>query len=130
MSRRLPTRPADKGWARGRRGVAVKYVEVAELIDSEDDAINVCVGLAILAGIAAGDAICAASMGERYSGADHASAAALLERTDRALGTQLRVLIRLKPAAHYGNDLLKPADRTKALRAARSLVDEATKRTT
>jgi len=108
----------------------VKYVEVAELIDSEDDAINVCVGLAILAGIAAGDAICAASMGERYSGADHASAAALLERTDRALGTQLRVLIRLKPAAHYGNDLLKPADRTKALRAARSLVDEATKRTT
>lgn len=55
---KLSTRPADKGWGRGRARVAEKYLEVAGVVDDEDGAaINVCVGLAVLAGIAAGDAI-------------------------------------------------------------------------
>lgn len=60
----VTTRPADSGWARGRRNVGEKYLEVAELVASEDgEAVNVCVGLAVLAGIAAGDALCVAALG-------------------------------------------------------------------
>jgi hypothetical protein len=69
--KKLQTRRVDPGEGRGRRQVAEKYLEVANLIDSEDAAaINVCVGVAVLAGIAAADAICAAALGERYSGPD------------------------------------------------------------
>ena len=128
--RKLSTRPADRAWSRDRRDVGRKYLEVAELVGSEDgEAVNVCVGLAVLAGIAAADAICAAALGESYSGADHAAAASLLERVDRDLGRKLRSLVALKPGAHYGNALLAPAQRLVALRAARALVDEAQLRT-
>lgn len=129
--KKFATRPADRRWARGRRDVGRKYLEVAELVESEDrQAVNVCVGLAVLAGIAAADAICASALGESYSGTDHAAAASLLERVDGDLGRKLRSLIALKPAAHYGNTLLTPGQRLTALRAARALVDEAQVRTT
>ncbi|MFI5429620.1 hypothetical protein [Aeromicrobium sp. UC242_57] len=88
--KRLTTRAADRAWALGRRDVGRKYLEVAELVEAEDgEAINVCVGTAVLAGIAAGDVICATALGEYYSGNDHAAAAALLERVDKSLGNKL-----------------------------------------
>lgn len=60
---------------------------MAELVESEDgQAVNVCVGLVVLAGIAAADAICASALGASYSGTDHAAAASLLERVDGDLG--------------------------------------------
>ena len=83
-----------------------------------------------LAGIAAGDAICAAAAGERYSGSDHAAAADLLARHDADAAKHLRALVALKAAAHYGKDLLKESDRRAAMRAAAALVDEASRRTT
>ena len=56
--KRLTTKATQPGEGRGRRQVAEKYLEVANLIDSEDGtALNVCVGVAVLAGIAAGDAV-------------------------------------------------------------------------
>lgn len=127
--KKLTTRQADRGAARGRPKVAEKYLEVAELVATDDGAaVNVAVGLAALAGIAAGDAICIAATGERYSGKDHAAAAELLERVDRNLGRKLRTLAALKPASHYGDTLLSVSDRTKALRAARALVAAAATR--
>ena len=117
--------------ARTRRRVAEKYLEVADLISSEDGlAINVCVAVAVLAGIAAGDAICLASTGRRYSGDDHTAAATLLAQTDSAAGKQLRKLVSFKPGSHYGDHLLEAHDRTSALRAARALAANANKRTT
>jgi hypothetical protein len=128
--KKLTTRDADKPWARGRRDVGAKYLEVAELAATEDgEAINVCVGLAVLAGIAAADAICVSALGHYYSGSDHAAAADLLGRVDKVLASRLRSLISLKPGAHYGNALLTSAQRASALRAAHVLVDEARQRT-
>lgn len=128
---KLTTAPANKTWARGRRRVGEKYLEVATVVDEEDgEAINVCVGLLVLAGIAAADAICAAALGERYSGSDHAAAATLLGRVDRKLGTRLRTLVSLKPGAHYGNALLSRRQRDAALKAATELVEAAKARTT
>jgi len=101
-----------------------------ELVATEDGAaINVTVGLAVLAGIAASDSICAAATAERYSGDDHAGAAELLGRVNQELGRRLRELVDLKPASHYGEKLLTTRDRARALRAARALVDDATSRT-
>jgi hypothetical protein len=98
------TRPGE---GRGRRQVAEKYLDVANLIDSEDGAaINVCVGVAVLAGIAAADAICAAALGERYSGQDHEAAAEVLARVDPILGKYPRDLLTLKTTSHYGFGLL------------------------
>lgn len=128
---KVATRAADRSYARGRRKVAEKYLEVAGVVDTEDGAaINVCVGLLVLAGIAAGDAICAAALGERYSGSDHATAATLLGRVDRKLGSRLKTLVDLKPGAQYGNELLTPRQRQTALRAAEALVEGAKTRTT
>lgn len=124
--KRLQSRKTHPGEGRGRRVIAQKYVEVANLIDSEDGtAINVCVGVAVLAGIAASDAICAAALGERYSGDDHDAAADLLGRVDPKLGKYLRDLVALKGQSHYGSTLLTTRDRRKALRCAAALVDEA-----
>lgn len=110
--------------------MAEKYFEVAGVVDSEDGmSINVCVGLLVLAGIAAGDAICAVALGERYSGTDHAAAATLLGRVDRKLGANLKGLIDLKPGSHYGNALLSRRQRDAALKAAQALVEAARERT-
>ncbi len=128
--RKLVTRRADSGQARARRTIAQKYLEVADLVATEDGtAINVCVGLAVLAGIAAGDAICISATGERYAGQDHMAAAELLERVDSALGSRLRQLVELKPGSHYGEQLLDADDRKTALRATQALVRAATERT-
>ncbi|MBM0123448.1 hypothetical protein [Pimelobacter simplex] len=129
--KKLATKPADLPWGRARRIVAQKYREIAEVAEVEDGAaINVCVGLCVLAGIAASDAICAAAAGERYSGTDHSAAADLLARHDAEAAKHLRTLIALKPAAHYGKNLLKESDRRAAMRASAALVEEATRRTT
>lgn len=84
-----------------------------------------CVGVAVLAGIAAADAVCAAALGERYSGPDHETAADLLGRVDAKLGKQLRDLVTLKTTSHHGFGLLSPEQRKAALRCAKALVAEA-----
>jgi hypothetical protein len=124
--KKVQTRRAQPGEGRGRRQVAEKYLEVASLIDSEDGtAINVCVGVAVLAGIAAADAICAAALGERYSGPDHEVAVEVLSRVDAKLGKQLRDLVTLKTTSHYGFGLLTPSQRKTAIRCATALVANA-----
>jgi hypothetical protein len=128
--RKHPTRAADRGVGTARLRVAEKYLEAADLIalDSDPFAINVCVGIAVLSGIAAGDAICIAGTGSRYSGQDHAAAAAVLEHVDSDLGARLRRLVALKPGSHYGDKLLSDKDRTTALRDAAALVEGAARR--
>lgn len=129
--KKLPTRKGTRTEAAGRRRVAEKYLEVAGIASTEDGtAINVTIGIAVLAGIAAGDAICLAATGERYSGTDHSAAAELLARVDPARGSELADLVALKPGSHYGQALLTARDRTRALRAAEHLVADARERTT
>jgi len=128
--KKYPTRREAPSHARSRRRIAEKYLEVADLIATEDgEAVNVCIGLCVLAGIAAGDAICVSATGERYSGQDHAAAADLLSTVDSAAGRRLRDLVALKPASHYGTHLLTSKDRLTALRAAAALVEAAQART-
>ncbi len=68
--------------------------------------------------------------GERYADQDHGEAARFLGRVDRSAGRRLGTLVRLKPLAHYGTGFVTDEDRTRALRAAPALVNEAVARTT
>jgi len=127
--KKIVTRSSDRVDARGRLRVGKKYLEVADLLAAEtDETINVCVGVAVLAGIAAADTICAVSLGERYSGADHQSAAILLARVDQDLSKRLRRLVQLKSESQYGAGLLTTHDRDVALREATALIAEADRR--
>ncbi len=123
---RLPTAAGDRGQARARARIAQKYLEVAELVSAEGGPTNnVCVGLAVLSGIAAGDAICLIADGQRYSGHSHNDAAILLGRHDRESGRRLRKLVTLTPESHYGYGLISDEERSNALAWARQLVTQA-----
>ncbi len=124
--KRLSVRQAEKPEGISRRRIAEKDLEVAELAATEDGmASNVAVGLAVLAGIAANDAICIAALGERYSGQDHAAAVQVLKRVDVELARKLRVLTDMKAGSHYGDTLLSTSDRIRAIKAAQDLVNSA-----
>jgi hypothetical protein len=120
------------GEARNRRLIAQKYLEAALLAATEEGpaANNVVAGICVLAGIAGGDAICLTAIGQRYAGQDHAEAARFLGKVDREAGKRLASLVRLKPIAHYGSGFVSDEDRTRALRAAEALVEDAVSRTT
>jgi hypothetical protein len=81
--------------------------------------------LAVLAGIATSDAACCKTLSERSRSADHHDAETLLRQiTPRgtAAARQLRKLIDLKDAAHYGSFDVSPADLRKALRQSKALL--------
>src|SRR5215471_11588119 len=104
-SRTSPCNPAE---ARARLRTAQAYLDVAGSVLEErgrDEYLNVATGLAILAGIAASDAICGARLGYLHRGEDHRGAQDLLRTAtpDGAkLATNLGRLLSLKDAAHYG----------------------------
>lgn len=130
MSPRSAGRVADMtpGEVRVRAEAARKFLEVAQLVDEEADPSYraVCASLAVLAGIAAGDAISGHVLKQRSRGQDHHQAVDLLRRV-RGADTAARALSTLldtKDAAHDGTDGL-PADKTaQALRAAQRVVEQ------
>jgi hypothetical protein len=116
----------DLGEARTRAAVARRYLEVAELSASEDDAAawrNVATGNAVLAGIAASDALCCARLGRRSRDADHRAAVDLLTGVDQRLAHDLDRLLQIKDIAHYGAGLISEAKVRASLRAAQHLVE-------
>lgn len=102
------------------------YLDVARLViaDEMGSEATVATGNAVLAGIAAADAICCVSVGKRYRGADHREAADYLERVtgDRKLGQALRDLADYKDAAHYGLSNVKTQRAKAAIRRVEVLV--------
>lgn len=114
--------------ARIRLRAAEAYLQVAEPVLDEqgrDEFLNVSAGLAVLAGVAAADAMCAVRLGQIHRGQDHRGAAALLEQAvphGRALASTFRRLIDLKDEAHYGV-LIAPRRASDAVKWARRLVE-------
>lgn len=125
------TAPCTAHDATSRFRTAQAYLEVADLVLGErerDEYLNVAAGLAVLAGIAASDAICCARLGRRHRGESHRNAADLLRTAvpDGAeLATVLLRLLDLKDAAHYGVIIVAVRKGKDAIRWARRLVDRA-----
>ena len=126
------TRAATPQDARTRLRSATAYLEVAELVLDDKDRIEmpgVAAGLAVLAGIAGSDALCAGRLGEIHRGDDHRSATALLEQATpdgKKLAATFLRLIDIKDEAHYGLILVSPRRARDAVRWAAQLVTRAT----
>jgi hypothetical protein len=130
MPRRSRRTPATIGDARNRFTAAEAYLTVAELVLDDDSAgmPGVAAALAVLAGIAASDAICARNLREIHRGEDHREAAGMLETATpegRELARTFRKLIDLKDEAHYGLTVLSRPRARNAVRWGTVLVDEA-----
>jgi hypothetical protein len=113
-----------------RHDHAEKFLEVAEIVDADSDDVpasaNVAAALAVLAGIAASDAACCATLGRRSRGQDHRQAVELLREVSAGgpeVARRLQRLLDLKDSAHYGVITLSGEDLKTALRAARTLVE-------
>jgi hypothetical protein len=93
-----------------------------------DEARNVAAGNAVLAAVAAADALCCLRLGRQSRGQAHRDAAALV-RTVQPGGAQLSrdltLVLGVKDAAHYGSAFLGAAALKNTLRAAARLVDAA-----
>lgn len=119
------------GQARTRLRQAQLYLQVAQTVLAEEagEETTVATGNAVLAAIAASDALCCAMAGERYRGSDHRLAADLLERVtgDRRLAGLLRDVLDLKDIGHYGLVDVQLARAKSAVRKAEELVTTATR---
>jgi hypothetical protein len=116
--------------ARNRLRVARMYLEVAELAAEEQvaEARNVAAGNAVLAGIAASDAICCARLGRRHRGPDHQGALGLLRLVQpdgSRLAADLATVLGIKDPAHYGDHFVGDSKLKATLRAAARLVEAA-----
>jgi hypothetical protein len=132
MAKSSRTAACGRQDARARAKEAAAYLEVAALAlgeRSRDEFLNVAAGDAVLAGIAASDAICCVRLGYRHRGDDHRGAADLLETAvpDGArLATTLARLLDLKDEAHYGVMVVSTGKARNAVRWATTLVGRAT----
>lgn len=89
---------------------------------------HVAAALAVLAAIAATDAICGLQLGHYSRGQDHDKAAILLETIDlpdHTLPTKLRRVLAAKDNVHYSPQLISKTDARALVRQARVLVDAA-----
>jgi hypothetical protein len=106
------------------------YLEVAELIleDDREEFASVAAGNAVLAGIAAADALCCKGLGERARDRDHRKAAELVKNSSARGARHKSLLLRLldlKDEAHYGFLDVSPGSAQRAVNSARELVDGA-----
>jgi hypothetical protein len=114
---------------RARRDQARAFLEVADLVLTEDRReAHVAAALAVLAGIAAADAICGLRLGKWSRGQDHAQAVSMLGEValrDTTLPTKLRRLLADKDAAHYSSTLITLEKAKTMVRHAAALLAEA-----
>lgn len=108
------------------------FLEVATLVGHQEDELatpNVTASLAVLAGIAASDAVCCAALGQRARGQDHRLAADLLGQVVEVgvpMARDLRRLLAIKDDAHYGVLHVSNQRVSAAIRQATRLVEAAT----
>ena len=121
-------RPAGLAEARQRLTTATAYLEIAELVlaDDRSEMPGVAAGLAVLAGIAASDAICARRLGEIHRGESHRDAGQLLRSATpdgQRLASTLLKLLDIKDEAHYGLIVVPRRKANDAVRWAKALTD-------
>jgi len=107
--------------------MARTYLDVADqaTLGESDEGRNVAAGNAVLAAIAAADALCCIRLGQHARGQAHQEATALL-RTIRpdgpALARDLATVLGVKDAAHYGTVFVSSRVLRSTLRAGTRLV--------
>lgn len=123
-------RSGNRALAAARAAVAREYQQLAELVASEDRqfAHNAAAGNAVLAAIAAADAICCLRLGRYHVGDDHRAATMLLTRVrpdGQQLAKDLAKVLAINDQVHYSGDPLPDHRLKSVLRSADRLVDVA-----
>lgn len=115
--------------AGGRLRKAEQFLKVAgevlALTDENYDVSDAYVTLCVNAGIAAGDVICCAALGQHSLGEDHREAVALLMQADKTAAKHLGVLLAMKTKAAYTSTAVNAADVKRAQRSAGALIETA-----
>jgi hypothetical protein len=119
MSRRRPCTATE---ARARLHKARDFLDLAE-VGADRDKFDPATSNAVLAGIAAADAICCRRIGQRSASEDHAAATQLLAQVDGEGAQRLARLLSLKYKAQYDHRPITPAEAQRALRWAGQLVE-------
>jgi hypothetical protein len=114
--------------ARVRLDQARAFLDVAELVGSDPDEVaspGVAAALAVLAGIAASDAACCATLGRRSRGLDHREALDLLRQVTGGarMAQDLRRLLDIKDGAQYGMVYVSHQRATATVKQARRLIE-------
>ncbi len=131
MVKATRTTPCGVREARVRLRTARAYLEVATVVlneQSRDEFLSVAAGLAVLAGIAAADAVCCVRLRCRHRGDDHRRAADLLKTAVPDGGKLAAAFVRLldvKDEAHYGIVVVSSRKARDAVRWADNLVTRA-----
>lgn len=108
---------------------AMSFAELAEIADTGTDTgpeRSAAVSNAVLAGVAAADAICCVRLGLHASGDDHYGAARLLREVadvGQEAAASLSTLLGLKQKAQYAFVDPSRGEATRALRAMRNIID-------
>ncbi len=122
-------RAIDRAGVLHRAQQARAYLEVAQSASSVavPGSTNVAGSNAVLAGIAAADAICGHTIGARAAGDAHAEAISLLQRAtppgSRA-STHLRRLLSSKTDTQYSSNLVSVTKAAEMLNSAEKLIEE------
>ncbi|MCA1847212.1 MAG: hypothetical protein LC792_29280 [Actinobacteria bacterium] len=127
MTRQAPCGPAE---ADRKARLARAYLDLAEqtALGDSDEARNVAAGNAVLAAIAASDALTCHHLGRHSRGQAHQDAAALLRslKPDGAkLAKDLHTALGVKDSAHYGSVFIASSALKSVLRATVRLVEAA-----
>jgi len=131
VTRDFRTAPRTDADARARFQAALSHLEISEVIladTANPQYATVAASLAVLAGIAAADALTCRRMRVMHRGQDHRDAADLLEQAipdGSRMAAVLRRLLDLKGSSHYGVSPVGRRKATDAVRWARTLVDRA-----
>ena len=130
MASQIRTVACSAREANQRLRSARAYLEAAELIlvDNREEFAGVAAGNAVLAGIAAADAICGKGLRKCFRGDDHRQAAELLATASPDGPKHQKLLIRLldlKDAAHYDFGDFSKSNSLKAIKLSRELVSSA-----
>lgn len=121
------TAPCDRAYAEERFDKAQAFALAAELDPfSESGPLrSVAVSNAVLAGVAAADAICCYCLGNRSASSHHHDAVALLRETPgigQDSAYHLRMLLSVKYRAQYDNRNPNLSETKRALRSMKSLL--------
>ena len=134
MTRRNATSACTPSDAAHRAQIARAYLATAQAVLTEnrqlkEEYLSVAAGSAVLAGIAASDAICGSRLGKIHWGEDHRAAVDLLNTAvpdGKVLAAKLARLLDIKHEAHYGISLVSARRASDTIKWARALVDRAT----
>lgn len=123
----------DAQAVRARTADARKHLELAELVAIEHDAASwkAAGSNAVLAGIAAADAICGHVLGHCSKSANHSDAVDLLKRAtspDAGPSNDLRRLVGEKSLFHYGTERVTERSAADMVTYAMRLIDEMDRR--